>query len=455
MDSALSLLWNFIYYTWFLWVFLLLFPLAKDTWLAWRQKVFERKIQWSMFEIMVPREILVSPQAMEQIFLQLHSFKNYPSNPKEKWRDGEVTLWHSFEIAAFDGEVHFYVRTPKHLKHLVEAAFFGYYQDIEIVEVEDYMKQFPSSVQTMYEKGYWMWGTELVLTKSAAYPIRNYTEFESPDEDKQYDPMSGFIEILSKLKAGQLSAIQILAAPAMIGSEHDKHALHQYQEEIIRVRERKEEHGAAAGSGMKLKFYGPLPNLESGTHEEADVTGLKKAILTRTPGETDILQAMDENLARPMYSVLIRQVYASPYEAYDEHFPRRAIMGAFNQYGALDINSFRPNWDAQASGQIWKFPYIFPEIRREYRRQRIWHDFRHREPPPHTRMGRLLISYLFNPYFGSETIHLNTRSLATLWHPPTYRVLTGPHMRRVESKKAGPPAGIEIFGDEKELERFN
>ncbi len=455
MASPFGLIWNFIYYTWFLWVFIALLPAAKDIVLAWRQKIFEHGIQWAMFEVVVPREIKISPQAMEQIFLQLHSYKNYPGNPKEKWRDGEVTLWHSFEIAAFDGEVHFYVRSPKHLKHLVEAAFFGYYQDVEIVETDDYMKRFPGTVQGLYEKGYRMWGTELLLAKSPVYPIRNYTEFESPDEDKQYDPMSGFIEILSKLKPGQLCALQFLIAPAMIGNPHDEHAMHEYQAELVKVRERKDDHGADHGPATKVKFYGVLPNLEPAAHEEPDTTGLKKAIMSRTPGETDLLQAMDENLARPMYSVLIREVYASPYESYDEHFARRAIMGAFNQYGALDVNSFRANWGVQTGGQVWNFPYMYPEIRREFRRQRIWHDFRHREIPPHTFSGKLFMSYLFNPYFSSETTHLNTRSLATLWHPPTYRVLTGPHMRRVESKKAGPPAGIEIFGDEKELERFN
>jgi hypothetical protein len=447
MDAIFIFAWNFLYYTWFLWLFMLLFPLTKDIWLSWRQKVFEHNIKWAMFELIVPREIKASPQAMEQIFLQLHSFKNYPGNPKEVWLDGEVTLWHSFEIAAYDGEVHFFVRTPKHLKHLLEAAFFGYYQDIEIVEAEDYMKRFPSTVQALYAKGYRMWGTELLLNKSAAYPIRSYTEFESPDEDKQYDPMSGFIEILSKLKPGQMEAIQILAGPAMIGNPHDEHAMHEYNAELQKAKDRKDDHGGGhGGSGFKFSL---MPADEEAHEEEP------KRPSMRTPGETDVLKAINENLARPMYSVMIRHVYVSPFDTYDEHFPRRAIMGAFNQYSALDVNGFRANWEVQTGGQVWKFPYIFPDQRREYRRQQIWHDFRHREMPPHHFMAKLFSSYpLFYP-MGSETIHLSTRSLATLWHPPTYRVLTGPHMRRVESKKAGPPAGIEIFGEDKEIERYS
>ena len=49
---------------------------------------------------------------------------------------------------------------------------------------------------------------------------------------------------------------------------------------------------------------------------------------------------------------------------------------------------------------------------------------------------------------------MNTRSLATLFHPPTFLVLTAPHLRRVESKKTGPPAGLAIYGDEGDLEKF-
>jgi hypothetical protein len=168
MDSPLSLLGSFLYYTWFLWVFLLLWPATKEVWLGWRQKIYEHNIKWAIFEVVVPREIKVSPQAMEQIFLQLHSFRNYPSNPKEIWWGGEVTLWHSFEMAAFDGEVHFYVRTPKHLAHLVEAAFYGYYQDIEIVAVDDYLNRLPKTIRGLYQKGYDLWGTELLLSKSGA-----------------------------------------------------------------------------------------------------------------------------------------------------------------------------------------------------------------------------------------------------------------------------------------------
>ncbi len=452
-----NFIWSFLSYTWFAWLALLLWPLSYNVWIGWRNKVFEHGLKWSFLEVLLPREVLTSPKAMESVLTQLHSLKNYPGDLREYWWLGEVTIWYSLEIAAFDGEVHLYVRCFKDYRDLVEAAFFAYYPDIEIVETEDYMRRWPASVQKLYENGYRMWGSEVVLEKSAAYPLRNYEDFESPDEEKQYDPMSGILETLSKLKPGQFAAIQFLVWPAMAGDPHDKHAFEEYEKEVIRVRERKDEEPPGAAK-LKIKFRGGvLPTLEEDKpEEEAGVTrSLKRAIMTRTPGETDVLTAMQDSLARPMYSVLIRYIYVSPFETYSEHFPRRAVFGALNQYGAVDINAFTRNKPTMTRGKVWEWPFIFPDIRKEYRRQRIWYTFRHREPPPHMFMGKILTSYFLNWYLHSKSVHLSTRSLATIWHPPTHRVLTGPHIRRIESKKMAPPAGMEIFGEDKDIEKFS
>ncbi len=451
----LEFIWDFWSHTWFIWVFAVLLPFTESIWTAWRQKHFEHNIKWAMLEMLIPREIVTSPKAMEQVLLQLHSFKNYPANVKEKYLLGEVTRWHSFEIVGIDGEVHFYIRTPMDYRDIVEAALFAYYPDIEIEEAEDYMKRFPKTIQALYGESYRMWGTELRLEKSAAYPIRDYTQFESPDENKEYDPISGIIELFSKLKVGQMAAIQILVQPA--ASPHDKHEIEEYKQEVVKVRERKGEAAHAAAPKLKLKFHGGiLPTLEPPSPEEEAGLGstLKKAIMTRTPGETNILEAMEESLAQPMFNTIIRYIYASPFEFYSEHLPRRAIFGAFNAYGATNINAFKRNSKTQTRGKMWEWPFIFPDIRKEYRRQRIWYDFRNRELPPHNTIGRLFMSYIFSWHFGSKTMHLSPRSLATVWHPPTHAILTGPHIRRIESKKMGPPAGVEIYGAEDQITKF-
>ena len=49
---------------------------------------------------------------------------------------------------------------------------------------------------------------------------------------------------------------------------------------------------------------------------------------------------------------------------------------------------------------------------------------------------------------------MNTKCLATLYHIPTSVVLTEPHLKHLESKRAGPPSGLAIFGEEEELEKY-
>jgi hypothetical protein len=152
--------------------------------------------------------------AMEQVLAAIHSLRNIPGNPQEKWMTGEVTLWYSLELVSIGGAIHFYVRSYRKQQPLIEAAFFAYYPDIEVVEVEDYVKQLPENVTELYESGYDLWGIELILNKDDAYPIKSYLDFEAPEEEKQFDPMSHFLEVLGKVKREETVAIQIVIAPA-------------------------------------------------------------------------------------------------------------------------------------------------------------------------------------------------------------------------------------------------
>lgn len=466
MDAVLGAIGVFWGYTWWLWICMLMIPIASDAWIAWRQKKYEHEIKWSFLEILIPREVTKSPQAMEQVLNQIFHLKNWPGDIKEYWWDGEVTLWYSFELVSLGGEIHLYMRVPKVYRDLIEAAFFAFYPDIEIVETEDYMKRYAPTVQELYRDGMTLWGSELELAKSGAYPLKSYVDFESPDEDKQYDPISAFTELMAKIQPGQMTAIQYLCAPVF--GPHDEHTVKGYEKEVIKLRERKHEVDSHAGPSVANKASFPggfMPALELARHEaDPEELGIiKKAVLSRTPGETRTIEAIEENLARPFFNVIIRYIYISPTETYSGHFGRRALWGAFNQFGDTDLNQLKRNKLTQTRGKIWEWPIIFPKIRYEYRRQKIYHDFRHREIPPHTFFGHLLMSDTWGTlgknrahkfHWGSNFQHLNTRSLATLFHPPTAMVLTGPHIKRVDSRKGGPPSGMAIFGDEKEIDKF-
>ncbi len=419
----------FLELTWWLWAFLILLPIFSGTWLHWRQEKYIEGIEWVLLELRMPRHVEKSPQAMEQVFAAIHTLRNAPADVKEKYGDGEVTRWFSFEMVSFGGEIHFYVRTYVGLRNLVEAAFFSYYPDLDIVEVQDYIDRFPDTVHGLYEKGLDMWGTEMILKKEEYYPIKTYADFESPDDEKKFDPISTFLEVLGKINKNEFVGIQILAAPAASEEWDEK-----WGEELKKLRE---------PEGKKRKFVSP-----------EGVTQEYESLMIRSPGQTDVLKAVEKNLSKPAFKTIIRFVYFSPKVTFYDSYPRRGLVGAFNQYGALDLNSFLQNYSVSTRARIWNKPYLFPGIRVEYRKARLLINYRTRMVPPEMKMGRLITSYFLNWNTVSHRFMMNTECLASLFHVPTIVVLTEPHIRHLESKRTGPPAGLAIFGEDEEVKPY-
>ncbi len=418
--AVLAFIWPFA-------AFVALIVILRSTWLFWRQSIFEHSIPFILLELKIPREITKSPRAMEQTLMAIHSLRNIASDLQEKYWDGEVTRWYSMEIASFSGEVHLYFRTYRKQRPLVEAAFFSYYPDVELVEVSDYAEQLPLTVRDMYDQGYDMWGSEMKLARSEAYPIKTYLEFESPDEEKQFDPISTFLEVLGKLKKGEFVAVQFLIAPA-----GEKWA-EEFEPLVEKLRQ----------TTKREKVTTPEGALESFT-----------SFVARSPGQTDVLKAVERNLSKPAFETIIRFIYLSPRAIYYDSFARRALTGIFNQYAALDLNFFKRNEKTATRTRFWYFPYLFHNFRNEYRKQRMLSNYLHRTIPPETFMGRVITSKLLNWNSHTRWIKINTECLATLFHPPTHGVLTAPHIQRMESRKAGPPAGLPIYGDEKDIEQY-
>ncbi|MDP3901585.1 MAG: hypothetical protein Q8Q37_01245 [bacterium] len=410
----------FIAETWWFWFFLILFPTTRGVWLYWRQLLYEKSEKYILLEIRMPREIDKGPRVMEQVLKSIHAMANAPANISDKYWEGETPRTFSFEIVSFGGEVRFYIRVYHKYKTLVSAAFFSYYKDVEMVEVDDYMKKLPADMIEVAKMDYDIWGTEMVLTKPSVYPVKTYVDFETPDEELQLDPISSFLEVLSKVKKREVVVIQIVTT--------------------------------SASANWYAKYQSIIDDLRKPRTKSLDLDSGFPSM--RTPGETDILKAVEENISKSAFNAVIRFIYLSPKNIFYDSFARRGIIGSFNQYSTLNLNSFRQNFDMSTMTMIWYWPHLFTKTRAQLRKQRLFYLLRRRMMPPETSMGKFLSSHLLNWNKHSQTVELNTQVLATLFHPPAKTVLTAPHIKRVESRKAGPPAGLEIFGDEKALEKF-
>lgn len=430
-------------------ILVILIKAFENVWLFYKRSLFKDAIEWTLLEIQIPREVLKTPRAMEQFFMNLHGLRNAAGDLLEKYIDGEVTLWWSLELVSFGGEVHFYIRTPKKHKKMTEASLYAQYPTVETMEVEDYLKNFPDNTKDIYAKGYNLFGGELILRKEDAYPITTYEQFELSKDEMALDPISAILEVLAGINKEEMVFVQILVRPA--GSEWQK-AGKALVDKLIGREKKEEKKSKGAGGGLvewvRNIILAPAeqPTWSSSTKEEKKET--KDELKKLTPGEKEVLEAVEKSIAKPGFETQIRYLYYAPKSIFSTNFARRGLIGAFNQYASPALNSFRGNPFVETRSRWIYFPHIFVSKRVEARKQRILHNFRNRKLPEESSWARVQVAHPFNLNLRSKTFILNTAEAATIFHIPSEVVLTSPHIKRLESKRMGPPAGLPIFKEE-------
>lgn len=388
-----------------------LFLMFTTLWVVYARTKFRLGIQWTTLELRIPREIRKMPKAMEQVFAGIYSLRNVPSKFYERYIEGEMTLWFSFEIVSFSGDTHIYVRVPTKRRGVVEAMIYAQYSDIEIVEIPDYMPTIPPTYDKILESGYEMWGTELQLAKEDAYPIRTYEDFRSTVEEEQLDPVSTLFETFGRMKRGEKLYLQLLIRPT--GDEW-------------------------VGEGRTLVNKLKTSNVQKKTRiRPTGETEEFEQLIARTPGEIDLLKAIDRNISKPGFETVIRYLYMAPKEIFSSDFPGRGVLSCFNQYATMSMNLFKHNSKVRTLTRPIDFPYFFTAKRLEYRKKKLLRKFRERRMPEQP---------IFILHTGKRPFVLNTEELATVYHPPTHLVMTAPLIKRVESRKMGAPAGLAMYG---------
>lgn len=399
---------------WWIWLAPVSFSVFVACWVSYKQNRYKRAINWTILELKMPREVLKSPKAMEQFFAALAALRNAPGDFMELYWDGEVTLWFSLEIISLGGDIHFYIRTPSKHKKVLMANLYANYSALEIEEAEDYMNRFPKTLSGLHEKGMDLWGTELRLGKDDAYPIHTYVDYEEVAEERTLDPIAAILEVFSKIHRQENVFVQILIRPA--------------------------------GPKARIKGEAFVKKLKSKDAQTmSSPFGDYERIPIRTPGETEVLEAVERNISKAPFETLIRYIYIADRSVYDVNFAKRGTLSAFNQYAAQDLNYFTHNYAIYTQVKWLNFPYFFPKLRGEERKARMLKNFRIRKMPEETLIGNVMHVNFLHAGLRQRCFILNSEELATLFHPPTTFVLTSPLIPRVESKKMGPTAGLPIF----------
>ena len=400
--------------------------LAFNLWHHYRQERFIIGIKWALLEIQVPRDVIKTPAAMELIF----SNAFYHKSMKGFWEEymiGAPWMWFSLEIVSIDGRVHFYIRTPTHIRDLVETQIYAQYPQAKVVEVEDYVFNVPQYTKN----GDWnMWGCEFSKLKDDAQPIKTYKQIDElksgTKEEYKIDPITPTIEFLGSLAKGQQMWIQIIIRQNIkkYHSHTGKHVdFYVHCEEYIK------------------KMLEPYTKFSPG----AGIGGIDTKEV-RAPGFLDpLVKQMALHMMQIHFDCGVRLITLSDKRLIsDDKFNdlRRASRLIFRQFAQpfsnelnrINSTQFDAPWSDPTGLALTKIKKRMLDF---YRLRTFFH------PPIQYGFKYPALFNIFFPSGKPDTFVLSVEELATLYHFPGM-VSEAPSFKRVDSKIAKPPSNLPI-----------
>ena len=422
---------------WWVWVPFVLWSQFKKYWLFWRNMLWlTRVFKPVVLEIKIPKEVLKPIRAMENVMQGVHGVVYRPPDWWEKWIDGQLQTSVSFEIVSIEGEIHFLIRFHKDYRKGIEAAIFSQYPEAEIFEVEDYAKKVPQDIPN---KDWDIAASDYRLIKPNPYPIKTYTKFETEHElleEKVVDPIASLLEGLAKMQPGEQFWIQIRAAPM----SEPKEKWGTYYDAFLKEGEKIRDKLAKRTEKPKLKpiWQETTQILITGkpTEEEKEEKEIFPPEMRLTPGERDIITAVEEKISKPAFQCGVRFIYLGKRDVFFNANLRLAF-NFFNCFTTANLNAIQP-W-GKAFTKIhksWFLPLNLLRPRRDYMRcRKIFRNYVNR------------VNHFFprgNDKIDKGIFALNVEELASLYHFPGQAVAPTPSITRVEAKKGGPPIELPI-----------
>ena len=392
-------------------------------WLWWRKEIWLGKKKFIMLEVRIPSEILKPIRAMETVMAGLWQSLWAGPNWHEKWWDGQVFLNYSFEIVSIGGEIHFYIVCPADKKDIAESIIFAQYPEVEISEVEDYTKNVPQDIPN---KEWDLWGADYKLLRPDPYPIKTYKDFETESErmeEKRIDPLTVLLEAMAKVKPGEQLWVQVVAYP--IGEEYVK----PFQTAGLRIRDKlaKREEKPKKKS-MFWEAFDLLVKGEVGVPKKE--TEMFPPEMRLTPGERDILAAVEEKISKLVFDTSIRFIFLGKRGVFYKA-NLRLVFGFFVSFFTAHLNGLVPFGTTITKVKKNWYDWFWFNKRRLYLRQRkLFRNYVGRDSPLWPRSG--------------GTFMLNTEELATLFHFPSRAGSLAPQVSRIEAKKGASPPGLPV-----------
>jgi len=386
-----------------------LFIIFWEVWVKYVRAEFIYKEKVVLLGIRLPKETFKSPAAMELFLTTLHQTGGEGSWYDKFWL-GKMRPWFSLEMVSLEGQVHFFIWTRASFKNFIETSLYAQFPGIEVNEVDDYTKSVHFEGDKMV-----IWGAELTSTKPDFYPIKTYIDYgldKDPKEEFKVDPLAPLLEFLGAIGVNQQAWIQIIVRAHK--AEHKK-AGHFWKT----TDKWKDE---AAAEINKILNRDPKTKVAMAV----DDSGSGQRIIV-TPGEQDLVKAIERSLSKQAYDVGIRLMYIAAKESFaSTNIP--GMLGSFKQFNTEHMNGFKPRGDQWSP----KFSYPwqdFKNIRQNKMRAELLNVYKRR-------------AFFFDPYHGNPMV-LNSEELATIFHFPG-QVAATPTLGRVGSKKGQAPANLPV-----------
>lgn len=294
---------------WYVWVpIALLFIFL--AWRNWRKIDAVLSTESDLLILEIPKTNDKQELAAEQMFASLHGILR---DRQELRENGGVQEHLSFEFASVNGQIRFYVWTPRHLRSFVESQIYSQYPTVQIHDAdEDYVA---------HERHHTIIHTaEISLTDNEVLPIKTFQNFE-------VDPLAGITGTLAKLETtGEEIWVQILVKP--IADDWHKAS----ENWISRVRNGSTSIQAGGLSWLAQIFEALWRPPEAGA-------GSVKIVELSDRDKTRIAEA-EKKATKLGYEVKIRVAYLGESQA-SARQQMQAIVGTFKQFNSTNLNGFK------------------------------------------------------------------------------------------------------------------
>jgi len=376
-------------------------------------------IKWKLLEIKVPKNVLKTPKAMEQIFAAAHAPYTYGITPFNKYWRGQDEYWMAFELIGRAGETHFYLRVPSQFRNMMESAIYAAYPEAEINEVEDYLEELP---HVLPNDTFDLSGFEEVLRHENFLPIRTYPMFEESVEERRIDTIAPLMEAMSKLKGDEQMWFQILIKPT--GEAFRKEG----EEEINKLLGIEKPHKQSMWPKLDLGLTaseiirGPFehPGEAKPAHDQNKEKPLR---FLMTPVDKERADAIHLKISKIAFEATLRFMYLEKREGAVDSGHTNSIHGFIRQFNTQNLNSLKPY--SPTSTASYTVKGLFKKTRIRARKRYLYENYRHFAPLHH------------------ESI-LNIEELATVFHFPL-AVVSTTELEKVESRRGSPPATLPII----------